>query len=143
MSMTQEQINVDLFDQCKRLQAENANYKEREKLCESIDEAEKLALIRALQEIRDSVGLIGDGVSPKDIVEKTKELAQLRAKAEAWDKGQLAWGIYQDTTFCFAERSKETAIVRIERITTRAWEHLNGVVGYTVRPVIIFERDEE
>lgn len=47
---------------------------EREKLCPTIDQAEKLALIRALQEIRDEVGLFGDGVSPKQIVDAVRKL---------------------------------------------------------------------
>jgi len=72
MSMTQDEINVSLFDEVKKLQCENARLKEREKLCETMDEAEKLALLRALQEIRDEVGLIGDGVSPRQIVEAVK-----------------------------------------------------------------------
>lgn len=47
---------------------------EREKLCATIDEAEKLALLRALQEIRDEVGLFGDGVSPKQVVDAVRRL---------------------------------------------------------------------
>lgn len=47
---------------------------EREKLCATINEAEKLALLRALQEIRDEVGLFGDGVSPKQIVDAVRRL---------------------------------------------------------------------
>lgn len=74
MSMTQEQINVSLFDEVKKLQREVARLKEREKLCETMDEAEKLALIRALQEIRDEVGLLGDGVSPRQIVDAVRSL---------------------------------------------------------------------
>ncbi len=70
--MTQDEINVGLFDEVKKLQQEVARLKEREKLCETMDEAEKLALIRALQEIRDEVGLLGDGVSPRQIVEAVK-----------------------------------------------------------------------
>lgn len=72
MAMTQDQINVGLFDEVKKLQQENARLKEREKLCETMDEAEKLALLRALQEIRDEVGLFGDGVSPRQIVEEVR-----------------------------------------------------------------------
>ena len=70
--MTQDEINVSFFDEVKKLQQENARLKEREKLCETMDEAEKLALIRALQEIRDEVGLLGDGVSPRQIVDAVK-----------------------------------------------------------------------
>jgi hypothetical protein len=70
--MTQDQINVSLFDEVKNLQQEVARFKEREKLCETMDEAEKLALIRALQEIRDEVGLFGDGVSPRQIVDAVR-----------------------------------------------------------------------
>lgn len=56
-----------------KLKAELALYKERQKQCATMDEAEKLALIRALQEIRDAVGMIGgDGVSPKQIVEAVR-----------------------------------------------------------------------
>jgi len=72
MAMTQDQINVGLFDEVKKLQRENARLKEREKLCETMDEAEKLALLRALQEIRDEGGLLGDGVSPRQIVEAVR-----------------------------------------------------------------------
>lgn len=72
MAMTQDEINVGLFDEVKKLQRENARLKEREKLCETMDQAEKLALIRALQEICDEVGLFGDGVSPRQIVEAVK-----------------------------------------------------------------------
>ena len=43
-------------------------------MCETMDQAEKLALIRALQEIRDEVGLLGDGVSPKQIVEAVRSM---------------------------------------------------------------------
>ena len=75
MSMTQDEINVSLFDEVKKLQRENARFKERERLCETMDKAEKLALIRALQEIRDAVGLLGDGVSPREIVEAVIRLS--------------------------------------------------------------------
>lgn len=57
------------------LTAENERLKEREQLCATLDEAEKIALIRALQEIRDDVGLLGDGVSPRQIVDSAKALA--------------------------------------------------------------------
>jgi len=57
------------------LRAELTRYRERERLCETLDQAEKLALIRALQEIRDAVGLLGDGVSPRDIVAAVRALA--------------------------------------------------------------------
>lgn len=72
MAMTQDEINVGLFDEVKKLQQEVARLKEREKLCETMDDAKKLALIRALQEIRDEVGLLGDGVSPRQIVEAVR-----------------------------------------------------------------------
>jgi hypothetical protein len=66
-----EQVGSDdLF----ALRAEVARLREREKLCETMDKAEKLALIRSLQEIRDEVGLIGDGVSPRQIVEAVRNL---------------------------------------------------------------------
>lgn len=80
MSMTQDEINVSLFDEVKRLQQENSLLKEREKLCETMDRAEKLALIRALQEIRDAAGLLGDGVSPSQIVEAVRELQRERER---------------------------------------------------------------
>ena len=67
----------DLF----ALRAELKRYREREKMCETMDQAEKLALIRALQEIRDEVGLLGDGVSPKQIVEAVRSM-----KANAADE---------------------------------------------------------
>jgi len=54
------------------LRAEVQRLREREKLCETMDKAEKLALIRALQEIRDEVGLLGDGVTPRQIVEAVR-----------------------------------------------------------------------
>lgn len=60
--------SIDLF----ALRSEVARLREREKLCETMDKAEKLALIRALQEIRDEVGLFGDGVSPRQIVEAVR-----------------------------------------------------------------------
>jgi hypothetical protein len=60
----------DLF----ALRAELSRYCEREKLCETMDQAEKLALIRALQEIRDEVGLLGDGVSPRQIVDAVRKM---------------------------------------------------------------------
>jgi hypothetical protein len=56
------------------LRAEVSRLREREKLCETIDKAEKLALIRALQEIRDELGLLGDGISPRQIVEAVRSL---------------------------------------------------------------------
>jgi len=62
--------STDLF----ALRAELARLREREKLCETMDKAEKLALIRALQEIRDEVGLLGDGVSPRQIVDAVRNL---------------------------------------------------------------------
>jgi hypothetical protein len=65
----QNQIAMDVM---RPVQEENARLRERERLCETMDKAEKLALIRALQEIRDEVGLIGDGVSPRQIVEAVK-----------------------------------------------------------------------
>lgn len=84
MAMTQDEINVGLFDEVKKLQQENARLKEREKLCETMDEAEKLALLRALQEIRDEVGLFGDGVSPRQIVEAVKSrLSNVKADSPA------------------------------------------------------------
>ena len=46
-------------------------YADREKKCATLDEAEKIALIRALQEIRDAAGMIGD-VSPSKIVETVR-----------------------------------------------------------------------
>ena len=62
--------SADLF----ALRSEVARLREREKLCETMDKAEKLALIRALQEIRDEVGLLGDGVSPRQIVKAVRNL---------------------------------------------------------------------
>jgi len=56
-----------MYDQ-EQILKELEQLRERERLCESVDKAEKLALIRALQEIRDEIGLIGDGVSPAQIV---------------------------------------------------------------------------
>ena len=44
---------------------------EREKMCPTLDDAEKVALVRALQEIRDAAGMIGD-VSPRKIVETVR-----------------------------------------------------------------------
>jgi hypothetical protein len=54
-------------DMLKTAKREIENLHAREKMCETMDKAEKLALIRALQEIRDAVGLLGDGVSPREI----------------------------------------------------------------------------
>jgi hypothetical protein len=51
--------------------AEVDRLQEREKKCPTIDDAEKIALVRALQEIRDAIGLIGD-VSPRQIVDVVK-----------------------------------------------------------------------
>lgn len=62
--------STDLF----ALRSAVAMLRQREKLCETMDKAEKLALIRALQEIRDEVGLFGDGVSPRQIVEAVRNL---------------------------------------------------------------------
>jgi len=64
-----------------QLERENERLLEREKMCETMDKAEKLALIRALQEIRDAVGLLGDGVSPREIVAAVISLSNVR-KAE-------------------------------------------------------------
>jgi len=61
--------------QRKELKRENERLCERERICGTIDASEKLALIRALQEIRDTVGLLGDGVSPREIVTAVKSLA--------------------------------------------------------------------
>lgn len=55
-------------------EAEVARLRQREKLCETMDAAEKLSLIRALQEIRDETDLIGDGVSPREIVEAVRKM---------------------------------------------------------------------
>ncbi len=63
------------IDEISQLRSELNRYREREKICETIDQAEKLALIRALQEIRDEVGLIGDGVSPRQIVDAVRKLS--------------------------------------------------------------------
>jgi len=62
-----EQLEAKYYEGCK-FERENQRLLEREKMCETMDKAEKLALIRALQEIRDAVGLLGDGVSPREIV---------------------------------------------------------------------------
>jgi len=57
------------------LQAEVKRLKNRQSQCETMDEAEKLALIRALQEIRDAIGMIGgDRVSPKQIVDEVRRM---------------------------------------------------------------------
>lgn len=61
-------------DELFALRAELRRYREREKLCQTMDQAEKLALIRALQEIRDEVGLLGDGVSPRQIVDAVRRM---------------------------------------------------------------------
>lgn len=51
--------------------AEVDRLQEREKKCGTMDQAEKIALIRALQEIRDAIGMFGD-VSPHQIVDAVK-----------------------------------------------------------------------
>lgn len=54
-------------------------YADREKKCATLDEAEKIALIRALQEIGNIVGFLGAEHSPKELVEAVGELKdQLR-----------------------------------------------------------------
>ena len=71
-------VSVRLFECSAKLEREVNNLRAREKLCETMDKAEKLALIRALQEIRDAVGLLGDGVSPREIVAAVRALANNR-----------------------------------------------------------------
>jgi len=66
-SAVQTSMQSTYLEGCK-FERENQRLLEREKMCETMDKAEKLALIRALQEIRDAVGLLGDGVSPREIV---------------------------------------------------------------------------
>lgn len=66
------------------LRSEVAKLTEREKHCATMDQAQKLALIRALQEIRDALGAQGgDELSPRQIVEAVREqsaeVARLRA----------------------------------------------------------------
>lgn len=57
--------------------AEVARLQEREKKCPTMDDAEKIALVRALQEIRDAIGLFEDA-SPKQIVDSVKSHFQNR-----------------------------------------------------------------
>ena len=66
-SAVQASMQSTYLEGCK-FERDNQRLLEREKMCETMDKAEKLALIRALQEIRDAVGLLGDGVSPREIV---------------------------------------------------------------------------
>lgn len=56
------------------LRVEVNRLRERERLCPTIDEAQKLALLRALQEIRDETDLLGDDVSPRQIVEAVRRM---------------------------------------------------------------------
>lgn len=63
-----------IWETMEDLERENMRLKEREKIVPTVDEAQKFALIRALQEIRDAVGLLGDGVSPREIVEAAAKL---------------------------------------------------------------------
>jgi hypothetical protein len=77
--------------------AERDDLKQRESTCETMDKAEKLALIRALQEIRDAVGPLGDGVSPRQIVEAVsgmmKRYTAVTAERDELlkDKARLDW----------------------------------------------------
>jgi len=60
-------------DDIEKLRAELNFYMGLKNQCITMDEAEKMALIIALQEIRDAVGLTGgDEVSPKQIVEAVR-----------------------------------------------------------------------
>lgn len=51
-------------------------YADREKKCATMDEAEKFALVRALQEIGNIVGFLGAEHSPKELVEMVGELKE-------------------------------------------------------------------
>ena len=65
------------------LQEEVNRLREREKHCATLDEAEKLALIRGYQEIRDAIGLLSDDVSPREIVAKVKEVVSRKESEES------------------------------------------------------------
>lgn len=68
------------------IKAELASLRERQRLCLTMDEAEKLALIRALQEIRDAIGMVGgDKLSPKDIVEGVRAYVPIQVRRGAND----------------------------------------------------------
>ena len=53
----------------------------RERKCESMDEAEKFALVRAIQEIAHSLGMTDEN-SPREIVERVKLLSE-NSRAES------------------------------------------------------------
>lgn len=57
-----------------KIKIELAQYKEREKHCATLDQAEKLALAYAMQQIGDAVGLNGLSSSPAQIVAEVKNL---------------------------------------------------------------------
>lgn len=74
-----------------QLRAEVARLNEREALSDTLDKGQKLALIRALQEIRDAMDMLGGNtLSPREIVEavvlRVGELAQAREKVEAYQR---------------------------------------------------------
>lgn len=64
----------DFVREYDKLAEELARYREREKHCATMDKAEKLALIHAMQEIGDVVCLSGLASSPAQIVAAVKNL---------------------------------------------------------------------
>ena len=75
------------------LEAEVARLKRRERACATMDEAEKIALVRALQECAEVLGIGGTNPSPAALVEAVhaaaKRIAELEAerdelRAQAW-----------------------------------------------------------
>jgi hypothetical protein len=97
---------------CMELEAELARLREREKLCPTLDEARKIALIRALQEVRDVVGLLGDGVSPKEIV---AAVHALRAQFESAEAAKLNEANLQEQLNSYVQRA-EAAEARVREL---------------------------
>jgi hypothetical protein len=64
--------------QIQALEAEVARLKQREHICETMDQAEKIALVRALQECAEALGL-GNNPTPADVVKAVTALGNNKA----------------------------------------------------------------
>lgn len=72
MAMADPLSQRQFYDRARSVHAEMLRLKERESVCPSLQEAEARALVRALQECGDLLGLVNP--SPAELVEAVRQL---------------------------------------------------------------------